>query len=47
MWYAGERVAAELYGNGDLMVICSTYRVEDEQDWKSVQFISTASADYL
>ena len=43
MWYASERVAAEPYGNGDLTVICSTYRVENEQDWKGVQFISTAT----
>ena len=41
MWYVGERVAAKPYGNGDLNVICSIYRVENEQDWKSVQFIST------
>ena len=42
-WYVDERVAAEPYDNGDLTVICSTYRVENEQDWKSVQFISTAT----
>ena len=37
-----ERVAAKPYVNGDLTIICSTYRVENELDWKSVQFILTA-----
>ena len=43
MWYANERVAAKPYGDGDITVICATNRVENEQDWKSVQFISTAA----
>ena len=43
MWYANERVAVKPYGDGDLTVICMTNRVENEQDWKSVQFISTAA----
>ena len=43
MWYADEIVASKPYGDGDLAVICMTNRVENEQDWESVQFISTAA----
>ena len=43
VWYADERVAAKPYGDGEFAVICTTNRVENEQDWKSVQFISTAA----
>ena len=43
MWYADERVAVKLYDDGELTVICATNRVENEQDWKSVQFISAAT----
>ena len=43
MWYANERVAAEPYGDGELMVICGVNWTENEQDWSSVQFISTAT----
>ena len=38
-----ERVAAKPYGDGDLTGICTTNRVENEQDWKSLQFLSTAT----
>ena len=41
--YANKRVAAKPYGDGDLTVICATNRVENEQDWKGVQFVSTAA----
>ena len=43
MLYAEERVAAKPYGDGELAVIYTTNRVEKEQDWKSVQFVSTAA----
>ena len=43
MWYADVRVAAKPNGDGELAVICTTNMVENEQDWKSVQFISTAA----
>ena len=43
MWYADERVAVKPYDGGELAVIFTTNRVENEQDWKSVQFISTAA----
>ena len=33
--------------NGDLTVICSIYRVEDEQDWENIQFLSTATVLFL
>ena len=50
MWYANERFAAEPYDDGELTVICAVNWTENEQDWKSVQFISTAavlSVNYL
>ena len=48
MWYAIERVAAKPYDDGGLKVICVVNWTENEQDWKSVQFIPTAgSADYF
>ena len=37
MWYVDERVAAKPYDDGELMVICTTNGVENEQGWKSVQ----------
>ena len=43
MWYADERVAAKPYDDGELMVICVVNWTEDQQDWKSVQFVSTAT----
>ena len=43
MWYVDERVAAKPYDDGELAVICTTNSVENQQDWKSVQFISTAA----
>ena len=42
MWYVNDRVAAKPYGDGDREVICTTNRVENEQDWENVQFVSTA-----
>ena len=50
MWYANERGEAKLYDDGELTVICVVNWTENEQDWKSVQFISTAAVlivDYL
>ena len=43
MWYVSERVAAEPCDNGELTIICAVNWTENEQDWKSVQFISTAT----
>ena len=43
MWYANERVSAESYDDGELTVICGVNWTENEQDWSSVQFISTAT----
>ena len=42
MWYDDERVAAKPYDDGELTVICVGNWPENEQDWKSVQFVSTA-----
>ena len=36
---------AKAYDDGELTVICVVNRTENEQDWKSVQFIPTACAD--
>ena len=41
-WYVGERVTAKPYGD-ELAVICMTNRAENEQDWKDIQFVSTAA----
>ena len=44
VWACGivdERVAAKPYDDGELAVICTTNGVENEQGWKSVQFLST------
>ena len=43
MWYGDERVVAKPYDDGGLAGICTTNRVENEQDWKGVQFVSTAA----
>ena len=44
MWHVDERVIA--YPNGEgLSVICTTNRAENQQDWKGIQFISTAAVD--
>ena len=46
VWACGmltKRVAAKPDGGGELAVICKTNSVVNEQDWKSVQFISTAN----
>ena len=42
MCYVDERVSAKPYGD-ELAVICTTNRAENEQDWKGIQFISTAA----
>ena len=42
MWYVGEGVAAKPY-DGELTVICVVNWTEKEQDWKSVQFVLTAT----
>ena len=43
MWYADERIAAKPYDDGELTVICVVNWTENEQDWKSIQFISAAT----
>ena len=43
MWYVGGRVAAKSY-DGEHTVICVVNWTENEQDWKGVQFVSTATA---
>ena len=43
MWLANERVFAEPYDDDELTVICVVNWTENEQDWKGVQFISTAT----
>ena len=47
-WACG-MLTKELLQNpmANLTVICSTYRVEYEQDWESVQFISTATVQII
>ena len=43
MLYADERVVAKPYDDCNLAVICTTKRIENEQDWKGVQFVSTVA----
>ena len=43
MWYAGERIAAEPYDDGELKVTCTANWFENEQAWTSIQFIPIAS----
>ena len=43
MWYVGERVAAKPYDDGELTVTRVVNSTENEQGWKSVQFVSTTT----
>ena len=43
MWYANERVAAKPYDDGEITVNCVVNWTENDQDWKSVQSVSTAA----
>ena len=43
MWNIDEKVATKPYYDGELAIICTINRAENEQDWKSGQLVSTAA----
>ena len=43
LWNAIERVVTESNDIGWLEVVCIVYWEENEQDWSSLQFVSTAT----
>ena len=42
MWYVDENVTAKSYG-AEVVIACTTNRIENEQGWKDIQFVSTAT----